>query len=453
MNFFKIISFVFVSSFVCLSQGFAAAYSNQDLQPLMISHKYLEYIWNECSQIPEDELRKVSVLKYRKGGQDQRMDYWYRYLYKGSHLPTVIFLPGGPGGNSMSYYVGALERIIEASKANVIFIDPRGVDCNFVDPAKFPPETISTEEAAKDIIQVIKKERLENYYIYGHSYGTILATVLADLLNFESDTVAPRKVILEGVVGEAVSTVGDGYWVNFADVMNEVIQKDIYLSYLVQNIDSFPVSYPPEFWAHILLDVINFSGEDEVDADKLQIEQLAQDFYKGKDLSTASKSFLLENFKDFISYESNNSPNDKQHFYALYVQYAVWCSEISSFPPDFYTLTIRSGRLESVVKEGALNNCIPYKPNERLYDPQDYKIKVPVIYFQGSFDPNTPIKGAYYHYGSQIHSREKVFVEVQGSGHEPSMEKLSSCTVSLWDEIFKTNTDFSNILDQKGHCK
>ena len=90
---------------------------------------------------------------------------------------TIVFLPGGPGGTSIS-----VERDEDHAPASYTLIatDPRGVGCNAAPSSDYyPDEFYSSLHFADDVIAIIEREKLDNYLIYGVSYGTQLATMVA----------------------------------------------------------------------------------------------------------------------------------------------------------------------------------------------------------------------------------------------------------------------------------
>lgn len=92
---------------------------------------------------------------------------WYRINGTGSK-PPILLLHGGPG--SSSYY---LDPLIPLSKDRpVIFIDQLGCGRS----TRITDTTLMTiEHYVEEVEQVRKALHLENFYLYGHSWGTMLA--------------------------------------------------------------------------------------------------------------------------------------------------------------------------------------------------------------------------------------------------------------------------------------
>lgn len=128
----------------------------------------------------------------------------YAYQYIPSHranAATVIVLPGGPGGtligstSNQSYPTMALP----SGWFNTIYTDPRGAGCN---QNNFSTDALKTSYLAKDVVSLIKKLELKNYFIAGVSYGTVLGTEVVSLIEKEN-LALPRALILEGTMGYA----------------------------------------------------------------------------------------------------------------------------------------------------------------------------------------------------------------------------------------------------------
>jgi len=91
---------------------------------------------------------------------------WYRINGSGNATP-VILLHGGPG--SSSYYLEALKPL--SKDRPVIFIDQLGCGRS----SRITDTTLMTiENYVEQLEQIRKALNLEEYYVYGHSWGTML---------------------------------------------------------------------------------------------------------------------------------------------------------------------------------------------------------------------------------------------------------------------------------------
>lgn len=100
----------------------------------------------------------------------QTFDYSYQIVsYRDRDEPTIIYIPGGPGGASMNK-----PALIPAGK--IILTDPRGVGENYnYWSAGGQIQDLSSEAVAEDILSIIREKKLKKYVIYGISYGTVVA--------------------------------------------------------------------------------------------------------------------------------------------------------------------------------------------------------------------------------------------------------------------------------------
>ena len=96
-----------------------------------------------------------------KGGK-----VWYRIVGSGDNTPVVL-LHGGPG--STSYYLNPMQAL--GSDRPVIFFDQLG--CGRSD--KLTDTTLMTTAAYVEQFEEVRKALgLEKFYLYGHSWGTML---------------------------------------------------------------------------------------------------------------------------------------------------------------------------------------------------------------------------------------------------------------------------------------
>jgi proline iminopeptidase len=96
---------------------------------------------------------------------------------------TMIMLPGGPGGNH-SVYDAIRDKLLE--HVDLILIDPRG--CGLSEPSELK---FCSMEVCADDIQAIKQHfDLNDFILFGGSYGSILA------LNYATTYQDLKKLIL-----------------------------------------------------------------------------------------------------------------------------------------------------------------------------------------------------------------------------------------------------------------
>jgi len=91
------------------------------------------------------------------------------YEVKGMGLP-VLFLSGGPGGSPYSLSP-IVDYVISTNRA--ILLHQRGTGLSSHN--KIDAETITLEQYVDDINNILQKEKIQEAYIVGHSWGAMLA--------------------------------------------------------------------------------------------------------------------------------------------------------------------------------------------------------------------------------------------------------------------------------------
>ncbi len=445
---YRQISVFSIVHIILVCNVYAKSYQNYDLEAYINQNPEsdLSIDLSECSNIPLQELK--SVAAGRSSITSSAIEFWYRHVKISKSLPTVVFLPGGPGSGSMGDFDGypSLVELINNSLANIILIDPLGVGCNWIDP-KNNSDSIklaSTENTATQIVSLIRKENLKNYYIYGHSYGTVLGTILTSKLNDHKELMKPKKLILEGVMGSAKTIASDYYGLN--EVTNVVIKYDPDLNYLVQNLDKFPVQFPYDFWGSILgtsSRIIIYPEEN------WKIKEIAAEFRSGNSISVENSEYLEKSYAFFTSYNLDMNLSLIED----YTYHSIWCTEFSDFGSNKFLITITDGVLILSEKHKFKNPCATFPSTKNLYDSKDFQLSVPLIYIQGDMDTSTPLASAQYHYKSQLASHNISFLRIESDGHLPTSNRLQACIENVWEEIFRENANFENVLNTSGHCK
>jgi proline iminopeptidase len=115
------------------------------------------FLMNACTNSAPPKEGFIEV----KGGK-----IWYRIDGEGDNTP-VLLLHGGPG--SSSFYLEPLKEL--SQDRPVIFIDQLGCGRS----TRITDTTLMTiEQNVEQLEQVRKALKLEKFYLYGHSWGTML---------------------------------------------------------------------------------------------------------------------------------------------------------------------------------------------------------------------------------------------------------------------------------------
>lgn len=394
-----------------------------------------------------DANKKVTVQKDHKNPRSETFDLYYNY-FKNPEKHTIIFLQGGPGIPFMSN-VWAITQMTHFNQFNLLLIDPRGVGCNLMKPGDVPQHALSTEQTAIDLVEIIKKEDLKNYSIYGSSYGTYLATVLTSFLNNRySDLEQPRTLFLEATLGSPIPGDG-GYLFEGAKIANQLLSEH-------PGVKSIVLSNPSQsdFWADFIGDAFRSQVRDPVTEDivfkwDLLLRAESELKEKGK-VSQELLTWFQEEFDDFN--ERSQKPlvlmeaEDDD-----YLGESIRCTELETSSPGFYKYQFSSESL-IIVPEKGLSDEDPCKNHVyKGFELGSYPIlKTPTVYFHGRYDPISPLSKAQEHY--ELNRAEKLFIEVDHAGHSPVNTTLSTCIEDMLKQFTEGNFDLSDILNERGRC-
>lgn len=383
-----------------------------------------------CSRATVDSVR--APLRH---GQPGSPTFTYRYQFipavdPSSSTPTVVILPGGPGqaaiGNAeTTLSLGALPPTLHR-----IYTDPRGTGCNAYEPLA-DTASLTTESLARDVIAVIKARQLNNYILYGASYGTVLATTTAALIEREGVT-PPTAVVLEGVVGRAFPNF-EAYMAAFVTEWNRV--KPTLPNGWGERLsrDTLPFGYTAAHWGSLI-------------AATLILGDLAMSPYEGPLLEYSLKA--VDRYQQLKRDNALSQMTRGDSAAMGYVELRMGIR--GGFAPSMTTqsraelfLSIgckelwgnwQSGRAlvhGELVATGA-NICAAPKSN--AFDSRAWQIRAPIYYFQGPFDPTSTLDGARYHYDNQVNAR-RTFVLVEGASHAPLTGGLRRCAPQIWRAI------------------
>lgn len=303
----------------------------------------------------------------------------------------MFVLPGGPGVSSSQAEVNIID-------ANIVFIDPRGTGLNESYFQTNPGgRLLTSEDLAEDVIAVINFLKPKSYFLYGHSYGTVVATIAASKIEKIKSMYPPQRIILEGTVGEGTT-------------------NNIQISEANKLLEKYRQS------SQICFDCIINKITTMLNAEEIGTLLFAI-FYYGY------QPMLLESFftqtsqsqlKQMASDAKINLPSEGLRLYQ-----EVGCREINS--TGITIEAFRNNRLES----DKLATCQNF-PLSSKYTVTDWPIlKTPIIYIQGDSDISTPVSESMLHYNRQVN---KNYVCVKNAGHAP-LEQIGDCSNVLWKAI------------------
>lgn len=325
--------------------------------------------------------------------------WFYQHLDRDDgYGPTIIHIPGGPGGTSIGETAGIPDNV------DLVLTDPRGVGCN-AEGAPHDADYYGTDKFASDVLAIVRELELQDYIVYGHSYGTLLSTVVAARAT-EEGLPPPRLVVLEGIVGHAIDTDDAAYrtlWPLVRDALSENVRTKLLA-------DPPPLGRTPLAWGETITGVLSQFSPDVLLA-------LLSSLEDGGD--TTELEGLLTAIGD-------GQPT-WQNEVMMGLFRPVACREIAEH--SWFGFELRDGEVVPTVDACAEIDVVA------PFDAADWPIAAPILYIEGGMDPATPPMGARAHFDAQ-YGTDRTFVTVAGVGHLPLMWRINGgCGTSVWETI------------------
>lgn len=320
-------------------------------------------------------------------------------------LPTILFFTGGPGASPRS-------SEFDLEKFNIIFFEQRGMGCSRPDRKDIflNPKFYASSKTIRDARKILNDYKVQKAIIYGHSYGTVPATMFAS--QFPEMTL---KVILEGIIFR-----GDvGIW------KSEI--KRIFLQDIYDNLDE-----------ELKKKVIHYSNSGKVPANWYSVVGTMMSYldngayvYKnflGNVLSMEEEFFvnLVTNFYAPKGFEhvSPEEASDGEVVFGM-----ITCKELSG-NTDVSNSYLRFDNNNKLVwDKGSVqidNYCKPLglkSAHSVSTDMSRYPVKVPVVYLAGEYDGATDLNQAKLHAMNVAQGRKSFYVLSEG-GHLPNLGAL-----------------------------
>lgn len=325
--------------------------------------------------------------------------YHYQVLDRGADdRPTVVHIPGGPGIPS----IGRGPHLPD--DVDVVLTDPRGVGCNAAD-APHPASFYGTERFAGDVIAAITDLGLENYILYGHSYGTVLSTVVASRIE-EEGLPPPKLIVLEGVLGEAMDSDDAAYralWPLVRDALPEAVREQL-------SGEPLPLGFDALQWGEMISTTLSQFSPAVLHGLLLGLDE------------GADPTVLTETVEAF----TGGTPLwDDELTMGLFRPVA--CREIAE--DSWFGFELVDGEIVPTI-----NMCDDIDLAEP-YAAADWPITVPIVYVQGTVDPATVHSSARVHFEAQTGS-DRTFVALPDVGHAPLSWALpTACGDTVWNAI------------------
>jgi len=443
---------IFVTIFICCSLFFSGYANATSFHEAPIVH-------NHCSGLFSQGLKNIMIPLDHSQKTTQRMfSYTYQHLKATQSAPqtkTLVYLSGGPGEGSIGSSSRKLFKTVREAGFDLILIDVRGSACNNLEYREVADHLISTDQAAQDVVEVLKNEDIRNYIIMGHSYGTVLGTVLTSKINALEGFPQPELLILDGVLSRALSS-GSEYQENIARVVeHEMPKKFPAVKNLIEGglERELPFDLPQEYWLRELQSYARV-GDKLFRELKPDLVRFLINYPQSLD-DQALEQYFTEDYQSYLVFEQHYAQQTLSEDLVSkvqinYVYYSIMCKELSSVDVSLYGLRVSNGDLE-VHPKPSRNVCSLFDRGRTFYSSKDHTLKTKTLYFYGTADGQTPVSYFLHHYNHNK-SVDKEVVRIEGGGHGAFAFDLKGCAVEVWSKLQSGSTDFSAVLDQEGHC-
>jgi proline iminopeptidase len=359
--------------------------------------------------------------------------YWTKEPFDRAK-PSVIYFAGGPGASSHQS-----EFVSFSGALNVIYFDQRGVSCSKASTFAWHrnPKFYSSENTAKDADRIRQDLGLDQIAVYGHSYGTVPATIYASF--YPEHT---QSLILEGTVYEG------GKRLYQSDYIRGQMQKHYdglspELKELIQRYSQDPRLSPS--WYSKLNQFMMYLDDPF---------SLLDRFLESTLMGTQDAADNLQGFAT-----RSMVPQSEEEFGFGAVPFAMLgCQELGLREKDatFFSVFDSSGHLISDGDSSPQNRLcdeLQAKPSKPYYSAGRYPVQVPVTYFQGEYDGAAELPGALQHFKTVPTQHAQLLVLERG-GHLPNQgllnekQDLTALEQKLFISAAKGEQISGELLDQ-----
>lgn len=310
-----------------------------------------------------------------------------------SKLPaagTILYLCGGPGIACSNYLLP--DSI--PPEFNVVYFDYIGLGTN----GQYQDLDLIDFQAQGEAISVIFHEIKDSkVIIYGHSFGTTLATVAASLISNQADPKL-KAVVLEGTVGPGLHEQTSGYLNVEANTWNLLSNNEKQTFVGAVSEFSRALDAKQKYGLNLYLTLSLSSGADG-----------AAEILKQFSADVKSSPAAIMGYIDIYN-------SVYQSLFSMKMASVLGCQIFQN--PTRNQQTLFGGSV--VLNDGFPVEFCSFPQIQNKWDPAKYQIinNVPIFYAQGSLDPNTPLNWAKEHFASQTSSGKKLmFISVDG-GHD-----------------------------------
>lgn len=311
--------------------------------------------------------------------------------------PSVIFFNGGPGGSSDDVK-------FEDSLAdfNFIYLDQRGTSFSHLrtEAEMLDSSNFSSELIARDAEALREHLGIEQVTVYGHSYGTIPATIYASL--FPSHT---RAVVLEGVIFDGQPTLWSApYRLKIMQSYFDGLSSE--RKAIIQAINETKAA--PSDWLSRTIRSAMYEPFFSSVVDR-RIDELGR-----KSPAEAAKELSNETMS--LAFVPDST------YFGSYMLLQIGCRELSMMKAGAaWDYDMIDGKFQLAEGKNNFRSGCDQLPGmsvseEHTYFASDYPVQVPITYFEGTADGATVAPNAMKHWRNVAKSRAQLFYIVNG-GH------------------------------------
>lgn len=318
--------------------------------------------------------------------------------------PTVLFFTGGPGSSPRSSEFD-LEGI------NVIFFEQRGMGCSRADDVQtfLNPKNYSSELSVSDAAIVLRSYGIDQVVVYGHSYGTVLATMFA---HRHPDLVS--KVILEGVIFRGDLSIWKSE-IRRANLQKVFDSLEIDLQERILSLSKKGIL--PVQWFSVVGSMMMY-----LDNGGSVYKNFLENILQMED--TALQSFIGNFFsaRGFLTVSPEESSDGEVTFGM------ITCQELSGRNPEASFNLIFDETKKLIWKndnsvEASYCRPLGIESETGFVDLEKFSLQVPVIYLVGEDDGATDRLGALNHRSSVAGGKGEFYL-LKGGGHLPNLGPL-----------------------------
>jgi pimeloyl-ACP methyl ester carboxylesterase len=344
-----------------------------------------------------------------------------------STAPLGIMINGGAGVPS----IGSAPGTIFPPTFNVIYTDVRGVGCNINSASPFKADALTTEFFSRDVLSVVQLLRVTRYVLYGVSYGTVQATVMANIARNEGIQ-TPDALVLEGILGSWQLNNNDVRDLNREWAKATALIPPSVVATLSGS--SQPFGIPTAGWATFLTQTLNAGTTPTLGNNT--VHYLTPLGSSDANVVAQAKSVIEGKIG-----EINAGIRPETAWLAT----VLHCTETQG---RVYSRDFVNGQFVETGSDACPRLGLGFvKP----YDSARYPVNVPIYYFEGEDDPNTDVESATYHLDHQTQT-DRAFVLVGSAGHTALSRTLqeTGCTPAIFTAIALDPPGVDAALDKCG---